>query len=41
MNIRLAQAAAAKIPGNTIEEKIAWLEKHLDTELGKCINLEN
>lgn len=35
MNIRLAQAAAAKIPGNTIEEKIAWLEKHLDTELGK------
>ena len=35
MNIRLAQAAAAKIPGNTIEEKISWLEKHLDTELGK------
>jgi len=35
MNIRLAQAVASKIPGETIEEKISWLEKHLDTELGK------
>ena len=35
MNIRLAQAAASKIPGNTIEDKISWLQTHLDTELGQ------
>ena len=35
MNIRIAQAAATKIPGNTLEEKISWLQTHLDTELGQ------
>jgi hypothetical protein len=35
MNIRLAQAAVSLIPGNTIEEKISWLQSHLDTELGE------
>ena len=35
MNIRIAQAAASKIPGNTLEEKISWLQTHLDTELGQ------
>ena len=35
MNIRLAQAAASQIPGNSIEEKISWLQTHLDTELGQ------
>jgi hypothetical protein len=35
MNIRLAQAAVSQIPGNSIEEKISWLQSHLDTELGE------
>jgi len=35
MNIRIAQAAATKIPGNTLEEKISWLQTHIDTELGQ------
>jgi len=26
MNIRLAQAAVSQIPGNSIEEKISWLQ---------------
>ena len=36
MNTRFVLSAKApQIPGDTIEEKIAWLESHLDTELGK------